>query len=139
MAIVVGVAVLVRRKGDARHAALGRLYLAAMIVVNFSVLGLYGATGQPGPFHVLAVVSIVTTSLGWLSLQRRGRGHRAVEAHAAFMTWSWIGVVTAGVAQAANHQWPEQSPWPVVCVVGIATAAGLVCVPRFVSRQLRRR
>ena len=138
IAMAVGMAVLVRRKGDPRHARLGRLYVAAMLVVNLSVLGVYEATGQPGAFHVLAVVSIVTTGLGWLSLQGRGRANRAVEAHASFMTWSWIGVVTAGLAQAATHQWPEQSPWPVVFVVGLAIATGSVCVPRFVSRQLRR-
>ena len=138
IAMAVGVAVLVRRKGDSRHVGLGYLYVAAMLVVNLSVLGMYEATGQPGPFHVLAAFSIVTTGLGWLSLQRRGRAGRALEAHASFMTWSWIGVLTAGLAQAANHQWPEQSPWPVVFMVGLATATGSVYVPRFVARQLRR-
>ncbi len=139
-ALARGLVVLVRRKGDAWHVRLGRLYMATMLAVAAPVLFVYEDTGRPGPFHALAVVSIVTTGLGWLSLQgrRRVRGGRAVQAHASFMTWSWIGVVTAGLAQFANREWPEQSPWPVLIVVALATATGAVCVPRFVTRELRR-
>ena len=36
-----------------------------------------------------------------------------VGAHATFMARSWIGVLTAGLAQLANRQRPEESPWPV--------------------------
>ena len=138
LSLALGVVALVRRKGGAWHVALGRTYLAALLVVNLPVLFLYEATGGPGPFHVLAVVSLVTTALGWLSLQGQG-GRHSVQAHASFMTWSWIGVATAGLAQLANRQWPEQSPWPVLCVVAIATSVGLACVPRYVSRELRLR
>ena len=132
----VGVVVLLRGKGGAVHVALGRLFLASMVLVNVPVLLLYDDTGRPGPFHVLAVVSLVTTALGWLSVRRRPRGRGAVGSHASLMTWSWIGVVTAGLAQLANRQWPEQTPWPVVSVVGLATGVGLLCVPRYVARQL---
>lgn len=110
VAMAAGLAILVRRKGDAWHTVPGRLYVASILVVNLPVLGLYEDTGRPGPFHLLAVVSIVTAGLGWLSLQGRGRGGRAAQAHASFITWSWIGAVTAGLAQFANHEWPEQSP-----------------------------
>lgn len=136
LALVVGVAVLVRRKGGAWHVALGRIYLGAMLAVNLPVLLLYEATGRPGPFHVLALVSMVTTALGWRSLHRGRRGGDVLRAHGAFMTWSWIGVVTAGLAQLANHQWPQRSPAPVVVVVMTCTALGLVLVPRYVARQL---
>lgn len=137
-AMAVGIAVLSRRKGDGWHVGLGRVYVTGMLVVNVAALLSYEATGRPGPFHVLAVISIVTTLLGWLSLRGRRRGVRAVAAHASFMTWSWIGVVTAGLAQLANQQVPQRSPWPVLVVVGVATAIGVVCVPRAVARQLRR-
>jgi uncharacterized membrane protein len=137
-ALTVGTVVLVRRKGDATHVAFGRVYLAAMVGVNAPVLFLYEATGRPGPFHLLAAVSVLTTAMGWVSL-RGTRGRRRVEAHAALMTWSWVGVVTAGLAQAANRQWPERSPWPVLAVVVSATAVALVVVPRYVAHALDRR
>jgi uncharacterized membrane protein len=134
--LAVGLVVLVRRKGGPWHIALGRVFLASMILVNLPVLVLYEDTGRPGPFHLLAVVSLVTTTLGWVSLRRRPRGRSAIAAHASFMTWSWIGVATAGLAQFGNREWPEHSPWPVAVVVGLATVIGLVWVPRYVSHQL---
>lgn len=136
VALGLGLVVMVRSKGDARHVLLGRLYVAAMLVVAVPVLFVYDITGSPGVFHALAVVSLLTTSLGWLSVLRRGRSRAGVAAHATFMAWSWTGVVTAGLAQLANHTWPEESPWPVVIVVGMATLAGAVLVPPFVSRGL---
>jgi hypothetical protein len=65
-------------------------------------LFVYDETGRLGAVHVLAVVSLVTTGLGWLSLRRRPR---SVGAHAAYMTWSWVGVVAAGLAQFANRNY----------------------------------
>jgi uncharacterized membrane protein len=74
LALAMGLAVLVRRKGGTSHVVVGRLYLAAMLAVNVPALLLDDATGGVGPFHVLAVVSLVTMALGWLSLQGRRRG-----------------------------------------------------------------
>ena len=137
LALALGLVVIARRKGDAWHVRLGRLYVAAMLAVAVPVLFVYDITGGPGPFHALAVVSILTTSLGWLAvLRRRGRSRPGVVAHATFMAWSWVGVVTAGLAQLAQHEWPEESPWPVLVVVGLATVAGAVAVPPSVSRAL---
>ena len=141
VAIALGVAVLARRKGDGAHVLLGRAYLGAMVVVLVPVLFLYDATGRPGAFHALAVVSLITTGLGWLAGRRvRGSGARSrMEAHATLMAWSWIGLVTAGLAQAANGTWPGASPWPVLVVVALATATGAVVVPRGVARAVRTR
>lgn len=132
IAIALGAVVLTRSKGDSVHVLLGRLYLISMLVVLLPVLFLYDESGRPGPFHALAVVSLVTTALGWRAGRERRRA--AVGRHAAFMAWSWIGVVTAGLAQLANVAWPEHSPWPVLAVVAAATAVGAVAVPRSVSR-----
>ena len=134
--LAVGVVVLLRDKGGASHVLLGRLFLVLMVLVNVPVLFLYQDTGRPGPFHVLAVASLATTTIGWLSLRRRPRGRNAVAAHGSFMAWSWIGAATAGLAQLANRMLPEHAPWPVVTVVALATAIGLTWVPRYVSRQL---
>jgi uncharacterized membrane protein len=135
VALAVGTAVLASRKGTPRHAVLGRLYLAAMLTVNIPVLFVYDTTGAPGVFHVLAVVSLVTTALGWSALHRRPR---RVRAHAAFMTWSWLGVVTAGLAQFANREIPQQAPLPVVAVIVLTTGIGVLGIPRFVALQQRR-
>ncbi len=39
-----------------------------MLAVAVPVLFVYDITGGPGPFHALAVVSLLTTALGWLSV-----------------------------------------------------------------------
>jgi hypothetical protein len=103
------------------------------------VLFVFDIDGRPGPFHALAVVSLVTTGLGWLTARRRAGSRAGVVAHASFMTWSWIGVVTAGLAQAANQRWPAQSPWPVLAVVSAATLLGQLAVPRLATRKPRPR
>lgn len=132
----VGLLVLFRGdKGSYVHVALGRVFLVSMGFVNLPVLFLYEDSGRLGPFHVLAVVSVVTTTAGWLSLQPARRARRAIALHAYFMTWSWIGVTTAGLAQAANRQWPAQAPWPVFAVVAVSTLIGLAWVPRYVDRH----
>jgi uncharacterized membrane protein len=124
--LCVGLMVLLRGKGGAWHVVLGRLFLPSMVLLNVPVLLLYEDSGRPGPFHVLAVVSLVTTTLVWPFLRGRLRGRRAIAGHASFMTWSWIGAATAGLARLGNRQLPEQSPWPVVAVVGVVTGIGLV-------------
>lgn len=136
-ALVLGLAVLARRKGDRWHVGLGRVYVVAMLAVSVPVLFVYEMTGGPGPFHVLAVVSLLTTGLGWAAVRRRGPARSRVVAHGTLMVWSWIGVVTAGLAQLANHAWPQASPWPVLAVVAGATALGALAVPRFVARMSR--
>lgn len=135
-ALVLGLVVLVRRKGDAAHVRLGRLYVGVMLAVSFPVLFVHDATGRPGPFHALAVVSLLTTALGWLSARRRPRSRPGVGAHATLMAWSFAGVLTAGLAQVANQRWPQESPWPVLGVVGVSTLLGAVAVPRLVARAL---
>lgn len=137
IAIALGIAIFIRRKGDHHHRALGLWYVAAMMVVNLSVIRKFDGSARPGAFHMLGVISILTTALGWLPLRKQRRDNRAVQAHASFMTWSWIGAATAGLAQAANQLWPQHSPWPVTLVIAVATATGLMCVPRFVSRYHR--
>ena len=138
-ALVLGAVVLRLSKGTAWHVRLGRLYVVVMLVVTVPALLVYDTTGAPGPFHVLAVVSLVTVGLGWLSAPRRLRGRSGSVPHASWMLWSYIGLATAGVGQLLNSVWPERSPWPVLLLVAAVTAVGLVLVPRAVRRAERRR
>lgn len=61
-----------------------------MLAVSVPVLFVYEMTGGPGPFHALAVVSLLTTARGWLAVRRRGPSRPGVAAHGTFMVWSWI-------------------------------------------------
>lgn len=131
LSLPLGAAVLLRAKGTRAHVNLGRLYLLAMLLVSLPALLVYDITGRPGIFHLLAVVSLVTLALGWLSAPSRRSSMRSdVRVHATFMAWSFIGLVTAGLAQVAGSLWSQWTPWPVIVVVAACTTAGLVGLPR---------
>ena len=136
--VALGLVVLARPKGDRWHRGLGRLYVVVMLAVSVPVLFVYDITGGPGLFHALAVVSLLTTASGWLAVRRQRRSRSAVTPHATLMVWSWIGVVTAGLAQLASSAWPDASPWPVLAVTVVMTLSGAMAVPRFVSQTAAR-
>ena len=140
VALVLGAVLLRLGKGSSAHVRLGRVYVVVMLVVTVPALLVYDETGRPGPFHVLAVVSLVTVGLGWSFAPRRRLGARAGTApHGSFMLWSYIGLATAGVGQLLTALWPELSPWPVLLLVTLVTAVGFVLVPRAVRRAEQRR
>ncbi len=103
LALATGAMLFAAQKGTRRHVLLGRVYALAMLLVNLPALLLYEETGTLGPFHVLAVISLVTLTLGLapLLLGYRGRGH--IARHGLFMAWSYVGLVAAGLAQLGNR------------------------------------
>lgn len=96
-ALVTGVSVLARRKGDRAHRTVGRVYVGAMLTLCLLSFGLRDSTpffAGYGPFHVAAVVSLVTVSAGaWVAWRRRSPDW--LEAHFMWMAWSYIGLVMA--------------------------------------------
>ena len=133
-----GAAVLLAAKGTGTHVALGRLYVVGMLLVSLPALLVYDITGRPGLFHVLAVVSLVTLGLGWVFAPSRGTSpvRAGMRVHATFMSWSFIGLVTAGLAQLANSLLHEWTPWPVVGVLATSTVAGLLWLPGALTRTI---
>jgi uncharacterized membrane protein len=127
VALCLAAAVLLAAKGTTRHVRLGRAYVLVMLVGVVAALTVYDETGRPGPFHLFGVVSLVTLAGGLLTSPRRRRGDRT--AHGSFMLWSVVGLVTAGLAQAANALLPDAAPWPVVVVTATVVAAGALLVP----------
>lgn len=131
LALLTALAVVLRRKGTAAHVRLGRVYVALLLVVDASALSTFEATGAPGAFHVLAVISLGTLSAGVLASPRR-LGARVP--HAVLMAWSVTGLVAAGLAQGMTALLPQSAPWPTV----LTTAAACV-VALGVTSRLRRR
>ena len=99
-----GAFVLTRRKGTRLHRRVGWLYAAAMFSLNASALWIYRLTGTFGPFHVAALVSLATLVAGVWAARRRKRGDRDwLRRHYAFMSWSYLGLVAAAVAEIATR------------------------------------
>lgn len=98
LALATAVVVLVRTKGTTAHVRLGRVYVVLLVLVDLSALLTYRES-VPGPFHLLAVVSLATLTAAVVWSPRR-RGSR--QTHGILMIWSVTGLVGAGLAQAAT-------------------------------------
>lgn len=98
-ALCVGAAVFFRRKGTRTHRVLGYLYSVLLLLVNVSALSTYNISGQPGPFHVMALVSLATLVAGLMPAVLRRPRTWWLDLHAYFMSWSYVGLAAAGVSQ----------------------------------------
>ncbi len=103
IALILGPVLFSRVKGDKPHRQFGYAYVAAMLVVCLAGLPMRGFMGVISPFHVLAIVSLVTVSAGLIgaviSANSQSGRPGMVHAHMKFMAWSYIGLVAAGSAQ----------------------------------------
>ena len=94
LAVTLGLAVVVMRKGTAAHRRAGLFYAVVMVLLNATALMIYDLFGRFGPFHVLALVSLATVSAGVVPVWLR-RPRAWLELHARFMSWSYAGLIAA--------------------------------------------
>ena len=97
-ALVVGAAVLSRRKGTASHKLLGRTWVALMVAVALSSFWIFEIRRGTGPslIHLLSVWTLISLALAvWFI--RRGN----VRAHRGFMIGTFIGLAGAGLGALA--------------------------------------
>ena len=138
IAIASGAYVVARRKGDITHRRCGWLLAGSLLGVNVTALFIYNLTGEFGPFHVFAIVSLASVLLGvgHARLRRPERGWR--ERHAYVMTWTYVGLLSAAAAEATTRL-PETSFWwMVLAASGAVLAAGGLVITRQLPRTLRR-
>jgi uncharacterized membrane protein len=94
LALFIGLAVLVRRKGTRSHRLLGRLWVGAMVAVALSSFWIFELRDGAGPswIHALSVWTLVSLALAvWFI--RRGN----VRAHQGFMVGTFAGLTIAGL------------------------------------------
>ena len=98
-ALALGLFVLLNAKGTLAHRVMGAGYVAAMVIVNFSSFGVLKLMGgYPGPFHILAALSLISVIRGILPLIQRRTGWLLV--HYRAMSVSYIGLLSAATAEA---------------------------------------
>src|SRR6185503_14329416 len=100
-ALIFGICVFLTRKGTRLHKQFGYAYFFNMLGLNFSALFIYRLTGHFGPFHGAALASLLTLIAGFVPAYFRLPHGRWLERHYEFMTWSYVGLVAAGVSEAA--------------------------------------
>lgn len=113
LALAFGIGIFTTRRGTPNHRRLGYGYIASMAVMNAGALSLYARTGEFGPFHYAALISLATLAAGAIPaiLRRPHAGWLAV--HWEFMSWSFVGLVAAAIAEAA-FRLPGVTYWPSI-------------------------
>lgn len=112
-ALIFGLWVLFIRKGTRLHKQLGYAYFFNMLGLNISALFIYQLTGHFGPFHGAALASLLTLIAGFIPAYLRFPRGRWLEFHYEFMNWSYLGLIAAGVSEAATRI-PSAPFWPAV-------------------------
>lgn len=124
VSLALGAAMLLQQKGGRRHRLFGYLYAAAMILVNSSALLVHEESQGMGPFHILALVSLATLMAGFVPAFLRWPAESWLQTHAYFMSWSYVGLVAAGVAQMATKLiGPGASPVVITAVLVVVVGA----------------
>ena len=98
VALVVGAAVLSRRKGTASHKLLGRTWVVLMATVALSSFWIFEIRhgAGPSPIHLLSAWTLISLALAvWFI--RRGN----VRAHRGFMIGTFIGLAAAALGALA--------------------------------------
>ena len=89
LALVLGATVLLRRKGDAPHRLLGRLWVALMLVVSLTSFGITRG-GQFSWIHGLSVITLLALAGAIWSIRRGNR-----PGHQRFMLGAYLGLIGA--------------------------------------------
>lgn len=77
LATVLTPVILLRRRGDARHRLLGRVWVAAMLATAAISLFVHGSGSRFGPIHILSLVVLATApALWWSARQHQVARHR---------------------------------------------------------------
>ena len=112
-ALILGLCVVLVRKGTRLHKQLGYAYFFNMLGLNISALFIYQLTGQFGPFHASALASLLTLIAGFIPAYLHLPHGRWLALHYEFMNWSYVGLIAAGVSEAATRL-PSSPFWPAV-------------------------
>ncbi|WP_163931274.1 DUF2306 domain-containing protein [Paraferrimonas sp. SM1919] len=120
-ALIIGLWLLTIKKGTRWHKNLGYGYWFAMLALNVSALSLYQRDGQFGPFHIAAVLSLLTLIAGAVPALRRKPKHW-LAMHWRFMAWSYVGLV-AGALSESIFRLPGMAYWPSIVAVSLLTFA----------------
>jgi uncharacterized membrane protein len=136
-ALLLGLLVLLCRKGTRYHRRIGQGYVLAMVLLNATALMIYDLYGRFGPFHVAALVSRATVVGGFIPAYLQRPRATWMRHHAAAMCWSYIGLLAAFVSEIATRVPGVRFGWGVVAATIGVVAVGAVLVRTRLPRILR--
>ena len=140
IALAAGSTVVLLPKGSRWHRTLGHVYLTNMIALNVTALFIYRLFGRFGPFHWLAVISLLMIAAGMVPVfTRRPRG-RWLERHATWINGSYVGLVAATASEVTSRlPGTEESFGLIVGFTSFAVIGlGAVLIRRYLPGALRK-
>jgi len=136
-AMATGAIVVGMKKGTVTHRLVGFVYAMSMFGLNGTAFLLYRLFGGFGPFHVAALMSLVTIVFGIVHVLLRKPKGKWIEAHAYWMSWSYVGLLAAAASEILTRV-PESSFWwMVVGATLLVVAIGRQLIKRNVPRILK--
>jgi uncharacterized membrane protein len=142
-ALILGLAVLARRKGTRVHRRIGQGYVLSMLSLNVTAVMIYDLYGRFGPFHVASVISLATIGAGFVPVYFRRPRVAWMELHATFMCWSYVGLLAAFVSEVAVRVPGIGFGSAVIAATVIIVAGGAILihtrVPRIVAALTKAR
>lgn len=121
IAMLTGAVVLLNTKGGLFHKRAGYTYVVSMLVLNVTAFMIYRLFGRFGPFHVLAIISMVGIVGGMVPVLFRRRINGWIYLHYYFMNWSVVGLYAAFWAETLTRTLPVKQFWPVVMGATLVT------------------
>ena len=121
VALASGSGVIFMRKGGRWHRTIGHFYLSSMLALNFTGLFIFNLYGGFGPFHWMAVISLITLLVGMLPVLIRWPKKQWLTLHGAFMNGSYVGLLAATAAEITSRLPLAEGRFGLV--VGVTTAA----------------
>jgi uncharacterized membrane protein len=95
IALLSGGVIFFFTKGTQRHRMIGFTYVISMTLCLITSFFIYNMFGGFGPFHAMAIVSIVTISIGmYFPLFARSNGQWPIH-HYFWMSYSYVGLFMA--------------------------------------------
>ena len=139
IALATGAVVVLQTKGSALHRRIGWVYAASMIAVNVTALSIYRLTGTFGPFHIAALVSLAGLTAGILAVRRRRSNRNWLVRHYFSMSYSYLGLVAAAIAETATRSPALQAvaggPTPIFWITVVAASISVFVVGGIVVRR----
>lgn len=102
-ALAAGTLVILLRKGTRWHRTLGHIYLTAMLALNGTSLFIYNLFGVFGPFHWMALASLITLAVGMTTVLMRRPHRQWLTLHGGCMAGSYVGLVAAAASEVTTR------------------------------------
>jgi len=121
LSMILGMFVILQQKGTKKHMYSGYSYVVSMLVLNVTALMIYDLFGRFGPFHYMALISLLTLFGGLVpAFLKRPKG-KWLEMHYEFMNWSVIGLYAAFWAETFSRFFRFAGFWTLVISASIMT------------------